>query len=221
MRLMDMFDIPAEIMDRPHSAAFAEFLGTWFGYTKALSLGEADLSFLNDLTQEEWRLARELIRRNLKSRVWTVIAGAYILNDSEAIPILRRMLKEERSLDLRLTIASALWKLAKDPVLIACLDEARRSGGGPLFAHLRKVLWLNNEWALDFMIDLLSNGDSLASSGALYLLNELEFGERILKPLLEMPRQARDFEKRRNDPDFRRLMTDAIRRWNETTTILW
>jgi hypothetical protein len=71
------------------------------------------------------------------------------------------------------------------------------------------------------MIDLLSNGDSLASSGALYLLNELEFGERILKPLLEMPRQARDFEKRRNDPDFRRLMTDAIRRWNETTTILW
>jgi len=67
----------------------------------ALSRGELDLTFLNDLTQDELSLARDLIRRNLPVRHTSIFQGVEALHDEEAAPILRKMLGEETSLSWR------------------------------------------------------------------------------------------------------------------------
>ena len=58
MRLADSYDIPDEVSRGPHSPAFEQFLRNWFGDTYALTHGELDLSFLDDLPPEELALAR-------------------------------------------------------------------------------------------------------------------------------------------------------------------
>jgi hypothetical protein len=61
----------------------------------ALRRGELDLTFLNDLTQDELSLARDLIRRNLLVKHTNIFQGVEALRDVEAAPILRKMLSEE------------------------------------------------------------------------------------------------------------------------------
>ena len=115
MRLPDSYDIPEEVARGPHSPAFAKFLSNWFGDTHALTHGELDLTFLEDLTAEELELAQEMVRRNLKLKYTHIIEGAAALHDIAAVPILRAMFNEESDESRRLTIAGALWKLIKDP----------------------------------------------------------------------------------------------------------
>ena len=124
-----------------------------------MARGELDLGFLDDLTPQELALAQEAVRRNLKLKEVHIIEGASALRDVAAIPLLRTMLDQEPSESRRLTIAGALWKLNNDPVFLECLDRAKLAGGNLMVAHLHQVLWLNDERALDFLIDLLSSRD--------------------------------------------------------------
>jgi hypothetical protein len=190
-------------------------LWAWFGDPRPLTLGELELSFIDDLTSEELALARGLIRHNLRLRQTHVIEGTSALRDIDAVPVLRAMFHQETSADRRLTIAGALWKLAKDPVFIECLHDVRNQGGALLTgAHLLKVLWLDDERALDFLIDLLDAKDWLTESEVLGLLNRLEFGRLIAVPARELPSQRQDYRERRNNPEFRRMMLAAIHQWN-------
>ena len=217
MRLSDSYDIPEEVVQGPHSPVFEKFLRNWFGDTYAITHGELDLTFLKDLTPEERELAREMIRRNLKLKQTHVIQGVSALHDVAAAPILRRMLDDESDESRRLTIASTLWKLNGDPVFIECLNHAKVSHCNLLDgAHLLQVLWLGDERAIDFLIDLLDckNKDWFVQYQTLGVLNRLEFGRQIAVPAREMPRQPDDYRKRRHDPAFRELMTAAVRKWN-------
>ena len=83
MRLLDSYDIPESVAAGPHSPAFAKFLWNWFGNPMALSRGELDLTFLNELTPEELSLAKELIRRNLRVKHTRLFQGVEALHDEE------------------------------------------------------------------------------------------------------------------------------------------
>jgi hypothetical protein len=160
MTLADSYDIPEDVSRGPHSPAFGQFLRNWFGDTYALTHGELDLSFLDDLTPEELALARGLVKRNLKLRQTHIIEGTSALHDVSAVPILRAMLDEESDVSRRLTIAGALWKLIQDPIFIDCLNSAKASGRNILCGnHLLQVLWLGDGRAVDFLIGMLPEKD--------------------------------------------------------------
>jgi hypothetical protein len=56
MNFRKPYDIPTDIVRGQHSAAFGEFLRHWFIDTQALIGGEADISFLKDLSPQEIHL---------------------------------------------------------------------------------------------------------------------------------------------------------------------
>lgn len=214
LRFRDSYHIPEGVGIGPHSSAFEAFLRNWFSDTRALTHGELDLSFLQELTSDELATARELIRRNLRLGQVHIIQGAAALRDTEALPVLRAMLEAEDNASKRLTIAGALWNLQRDPVFITCLERAKKAGGRTLAAHLYDVLWLDDERALDFLIDLLDQRDAVVQTFVLSLLNELEFGRQAVLAARILPRQPNDYRDRRSDPAFRNLMTAAIRKVN-------
>jgi hypothetical protein len=57
LRLRDSYDVPEDVAAGPHSPAFGKFLWNWFGDTSAVTHGELDLTFLNDLAPEELSLS--------------------------------------------------------------------------------------------------------------------------------------------------------------------
>lgn len=215
MKLRDIYDVPEDVANGAHSPAFAKFLWNWFGDTRALTHGELDITFLRDLTSEDLSLAQQLIRRNLRLNQNHIIEGVSALHDVDAVPVLQRMLAEEPDISRRLTIAGTLWKVSRDPAFVACLEEAK-SKSITVFAtpHLWQVLWLDDERAIDFLMDLLETGEWSVQSLTLGLLNELEFGCRMGVPAAKMPHQRADYRKLRTDPVFRCHMTAAIHKRN-------
>jgi hypothetical protein len=219
MQLNSSYDLPANVVLGPHSPALSKFLWNWFGDPRALTRGELDLGFLNDLTPEELSLARELIRRNVKLKQNHIIEGAAALRDVEAAPALRAMLDNEADISRRLTIAGALWKIQRDPVFVDCLEQARRIQPRLFqFSHLLQILWLDDERAVDFLIDLLDERDWRVQSLTLGLLNELELGRRMVIAADKLPHQRGDYRKLQYDPDFRARMTAAIQESNRQRT---
>ena len=209
MRLRDSFDIPEEVSRGPHSPTFEKFLWNWFGDTGPVTHGELDLTFLNDLTPTELDCAREMIRRNLKLRYVHIIEGASALRDLKAAPILRAMIEDEPDASRRLTMAGALWKITGDPLFATLLEHAMKIPDLHLIrAHLLQVLWLDDERAIDLLVDLLPEPFALG------LLNELEFGSRAERVPREKWRSPSEYRQLRNDPTFRERMVAAIHRWN-------
>lgn len=153
-----MYDVPKAIVDGPHSQAFRQFLVNWFGGSRVSF--EERLRSADDLTPAEVALSRELIRRNLKCKHSHIISGTWVLRDVEAAPLLRVLFDHEEDESRRLEIAGALWKLNRDPVFVECLDRAKNSGLFKVFFHLQQILWLNDERAIDYLIDLLPETDS-------------------------------------------------------------
>ena len=227
MRFGDRYDLPEGLGDQPHSPAFTKFLWSYFGYEPATTTGDVDLGFLRDLMPEDLDLARQLIRRNLRLRLRHLIEATSALQDTESIPLLREMLDNETNSEIRLILAGALWKLARDPALIDCW-------------------WLDSEKALDLLIDLPNPVDRerlplrrrlkldrvfrhcvlirrwiFAVPGrvavgrrALGYLNELELGRRTTGPFQCLSRHLKDYRERRNDPGFRAMMVVSLHRWN-------
>ena len=192
----------------PHSPAFEKFLRNRFGDTYALTHGELDITFLNDLTPEELKRAREPIRRNLKLRYLHVIQGASALRDPAAVPILRQLLDKEPDMGWRLTISGALWKINRDPAFLKTSRQVRASQPSLFgYFHTLKVLWLDDERALDFLIDLLDVNDRVVHSMTLGLLNELEFGRPMAIHDRKMPHQPGDYNRLRSHPIFRARTT--------------
>jgi hypothetical protein len=159
MWLSDSYDVPQELVDAPHSPAFREFLLTWFGSTVRITFGLPYLTVLKALSPDEIALAQQLVRRNLKGRRLHIINATWALRDTSAAPLLRAMLEDEADRSRRLTIAGALWKLVRDPVFLEYLEEAKKSGLIAVYSHLLQVLWLDDDRAIDFLIDLLPQDD--------------------------------------------------------------
>jgi hypothetical protein len=215
MTFSSSYDLPEQIFHQPHSPAFKKFLHHWFVDTWALSRGEIDLSFLGEFTPEETEIAKNLLRRNLGLRYTHIIEGVAALNDVSAAPILRSMLDEETNASRRLTIAGTLWKLTSDPIFIECLNRMRASDDAILkSAHFHQILWIGDDRAISFLIDLLDDADRFVRYLALSTLNRLEFNQRFLVPAEQLPRQPEDYRRRRHDSSFRQLMTAHLRASN-------
>jgi HEAT repeat protein len=74
-------------------------------------------------------------------------------------------------------------------------------------------LWLDDERAIDSLIDLLDDSDSFVCFLALITLNRIEF-ERGFYSKKELPRSPEDYRQRRNDPTFRTLMVKHLQAHN-------
>ena len=99
------YDIPQEVATQSHSSAFATFLRNWFGNSWALTRGEVDLSFLNDLTPEERELAKDLLRPNLRIKRRHIIEGVAALGDIKSVLALEAMFASEANPSWQLIIA--------------------------------------------------------------------------------------------------------------------
>lgn len=171
------------------------------------------------MTPEETSLAKELLRRNLALKHNHIIEGLAALNDTDAVPRLREMLSAEQDLSRQLTLAGVLWKIVGDPIFIECLNAMVASDNGTLkAAHLRQVLWLDDERAIDFLIELLDDRDRFVRFLALSTLNQLEFQTGFALPDRELPRQPEDYRRRQNDAAFRALMVDHLKARNRAST---
>jgi hypothetical protein len=214
MSFKTIYDIPEEVLSRSQSPAFAQFLHHWFVDTTGLTRREVDLTFLRDLTEEEREIAKDLLRRNLRLNYTHIIQGVAALNDVAAVPVLRGMLAEENDLSRKLIIAGTLWRLVGNPVFVDCLNRMKVNDRGALrAAHFDQVLWLDDERAIDLLIDLLDDSDSFVRFLALSTLNRIEF-ERVFRSKKELPRSPEDYRPRRNDPAFRMLMVKHLQAYN-------
>ena len=144
------------------------------------------------------------------------------------------MFGAESNESLRLTIAGALWKLNKDPVFMESLIRAKDSSLLRVYAHLLQVLWLNDERAIDLLLDLLPPedhdprhwammpfrkpalrmlGEHQESRGAgpwaLSLLNYLEAGHHVPPDGQHPPSY---YQAQRKDPVFRETMVRAVQK---------
>jgi hypothetical protein len=214
-KLTGAYDLPDEIVRGPHSRAFANFLKYWFADTWAVSRGETDIAPLKDLTSEEREVAKTLIRRNLATRHLHIIEAAAALGDVEAVPILRAMFDADSGEVTRLTIAGSLWRLARDPVFVDCLEAMIASDNAGLkVPHYHMALWLKDERSIDFLIRLLDDADDFVRSLALRDLNILEFGKGFAIPSHQLPSQADTYRARKNDPVFRSHLLAQLQKLN-------
>jgi hypothetical protein len=243
MNLRDVYDLPRDLTATKRSPAFDQFLRNWFEDERQLRRGELDLGFLSRLSPEELEVARGLIRRNLKLRFVHIINGAVFLRDLSAVPLLKAMLDTEPDWDRGMEIAGALWQLTRDSVFVERLHQLKANN--QLHGiHMLKILWLDDERALDFLVDLLNRVDrelkpsfqhARASPIARLFgllkppaprmdngatgrraLSMLNDLEfgRLLVPVQDLPMQPKDYRVRRNDPAFRATMVRAIHKWN-------
>jgi hypothetical protein len=215
MTFSTSYELPEQIVERSHSAAFKQFLHHWFVDSMGLSRGEVDLTFLSELNPEELAIAQDLLRRNLGLRYTHIIEGAAALHDVSAAPMLRSMLDEETDVSRQLTIAGALWKLTSDPIFIECLNRMKVSDHATLKqAHLHQILWIGDDRAISFLIDMLDDADSFVRFLALSALNRLEFNRQYFVPAKQFPGQPDDYRRRRHDPSFLQLMIVHLRACN-------
>ena len=214
MRFSDSYEVPNDVLARGASPEYREFLRNWFADPRAVIDHELDLSFVRRIPADELARARELIRDNLKVGHTHIVEGAAVLGDVAAVPILRDMLNFESNPSRRLTIAGALWMLVQDPAFLSCLNESK-SSVGRLFTghHLYQILWLDDERALDFLVDLSGHNDHFVRYSVLSLLNQLESGEPFRLPE-RLEHGAEFYRRRQRDDGFRRTMVASIRRWN-------
>lgn len=81
-------------------------------------------------------------------------------------------------------------------------------------AHFHQILWLGDERAIDFLVELLDDSDHFVRFMALSALNELEFETRFLVPEIKLPCGSDAYRSRREDADFRSMMALHLRRRN-------
>jgi hypothetical protein len=199
------------------SPALAEFEWHWFQNTWALTRGEVDLSFLDQLTPSELEYARARLRAVLHLAYTHIIEGVAALRDVSSVPTLRSMLEHETNLSRKLTIAGALWKLARDESFVDCIVEMK-SGHSAITkqAHFHQIMWLDDERAIDIYFELLRDPDSLVRFLALKTLNELEFDQRFMVPAKLFPCSGSDYESRREDKVLRELLATNLRNQNDS-----
>jgi len=226
MWLSGRYDVPQESIDDPPSPVFRQFLLYWFGSNSISTIERVRV--INELTPEELATAQELVRRNLKTKRNHLINATWLLRDTSAAPLLHTMLEEEPDESRRLTIAGALWKLVRDPTFIECLERAKETD--IMSAHMEQVLWLDDERAIDFLIQLLpgesrrsnfgmARGHDLKDPGprALGLLNRLESG---MNAPFEKQNPPSYYRQIRQEPAFRERMLQAIHAENESKRFL-
>jgi hypothetical protein len=215
------YDIPAEVFEKERSAAFQEFYENWFEKPLGLLRHEVDTSFLNDLTDDERILAKNLLRRNLRSGHSHIIEGVALLNDRDAISILRTMLSETVEQSRRLTIAGSLWKLDRDQSFPREIEHMVRNGRGILKeAHFEQIEWLRDERSIEYMIEILDQGDAFAGFLALSRLNELEDNKRYLLGRDDFPHKPEYFLSNKNDKSFVRSLTNKLINFNPSSFVI-
>ena len=86
------YNIDIDLNSSDYSKAFNEFYSAHFINSFALTRGDIDTSFFNEMTNAEKEIAKRLIRQNLKLRQTHLFTASGQLKDNEALPILYEQL---------------------------------------------------------------------------------------------------------------------------------
>jgi|SRR5215208_6438870 len=208
------YDIPydSQPKDGLHSSAYRKFYNNFFVDSTGLIRHEVDLDFISALTPQEIKLAKDLIRRNLKLRYVHIIEGVAALQHHELVPQLKEMFGHESDLSRKLTIAGTLWKLEQDPIFPECLREMVSSDNDSLrAAHIHQIAWLGDERAIHLLIDILQGGYGFARHSALSMLNSIEDKRAYLG--VGLPHTEKDYFARKNDKVFMEKMVNNLNQW--------
>lgn len=212
------YDVPNETFKKKRSAAFQHFYHHWFEEPLGLLRHEVDTSFLHELTDEERILARELLRRNLNTGESHIIEGVALLGDRASIPILKEMLGNTVDASRRLVISGSLWKLDLDESFPKEIELMVRHGRGILKqAHLEQIEWLRDSRTIKYLIEILDEGDTFASSLALSRLNEIEDNKRYLIGRDDFLHTREYYLDRMDDEAFVQSMTERLNNYDPST----
>lgn len=194
------YHVTPELDWRSASPAFHRFIRAFFINTMALSRGELDFRFLEELTPAEVREARRYLLDNLASGHVGIIEGIGLLGDADSAKRLDECLQRQTNLSRRISMGRALYRLRQDPQFPDLLEAMVRSDSATLRqAHLDDVLFLEDDRALTFLLRLLDDSDSLVRRMALSWLNGLEDEVHYLTPTF--PHDAQYYRTRRSDAE--------------------
>ncbi len=197
------------------SDAFREFFHHFFIEPTGLLRREVNLDFLHRLPPEEATHARALLRRNLHLRHTHLYEGLGEIGDEEAAEELRRLLREESDLKLRLAIGRALWRLRQDPVFREVLREmvrARFKGASTLKEEHIDDLWvLGDEETIQLLGELLGDRGAFVRSLAVGYLNGIEARTILFVASSGLPHDAAYYRQRLQDPAFVRALAENLR----------
>ena len=215
------YDLPPIDWDRV-SPAFAEFFHHYFVDPIPLSRGEVRSAGISGLSPDDTALAASLLRRNLRLGYTHIIDGLGLLGDRGAAAQLRALLESERDLSRRLVLARNLWRLDRDAAFPAILSELAASENPTLKqAHMDDVLLLDDERAVDILVEYLDDQDDFVRAMALTHLNSLECRTFFLMSPADLPHSAAEYRARRWEPQFVARLVENLRDSRASWPVVW
>jgi hypothetical protein len=162
---MGQYNVDIVPDERLYSQAFKDFVHYHFLTTHFREQDELDTYFYEVLVGTELETARRLIRQNLHLRETGLFKGAGLLADVEALPVLYKMLNENRTnLSRALTIGQAIWRINGDQVYETLLLELQYYPSDTMKqAHVKQVKDLRSLTSINILFSWLEGGDFTSS----------------------------------------------------------
>ncbi len=88
-----------------------------------LMRGEADLSFLDALNEQEKEIIKEFLRKNINKKNQWFIETLGKLKDDKAIPYLYEILKTESQYNVQLYVSRVIWQINGDTTYFEYLEK--------------------------------------------------------------------------------------------------
>lgn len=181
------------------STAFQDFFTSHFENSKALTRGEVDKYFFNEMTDEELDIAKRIVRDNLDLVYNHLYEAAGDLHDNDALLILYEHLEKAKDLSRQLTIGQAIWKINGDPLYPDLLRKLQNCNNHiTKEAHFEQVTDLQNLESIDMLLTYIKDEGEFVRHLALSKLNFLLTGKRSYDN--QFPEEY--FVHRRNDEAF-------------------
>ena len=164
------------------SKAFKDFYQNHFINAYGLSRNEVDTYFFESMSENEKKIAKRLIRQNLKLRQSHLFKAAGILKDKEALPILYDQLNANSDLSWLLVIGQAIWRINTDDIYPKLLRQLKEHSSDTMReAHFDQIVDLKNKESIEMLFSYLSDKSKLVQSMAISKLNFLSAGKHEQK----------------------------------------
>ena len=166
------YNIDIDLNSSDYSTAFNDFYSAHFINSFALTRGDIDTSFFNEMTNAEKEIGKRLIRQNLKLRQTHLFTAAGQLKDSEALPILYEQLNNNPDFSWQMTIGQAIWRINGDPLYPKLLKHLKdHPSDTTREAHFDQVLDLKDEQSIETYFDYFNDKSGIIKSMTLSKFN--------------------------------------------------
>lgn len=205
------YKIDVDSESNEFSKDFKDFYYNHFVDAYGLARREVDLSFFDNMTDNEKEIAKKLVRQNLRLRQAHLFRASGLLSDQEALPILYELFDNNTDLSWLLSIGQAIWILNGDKLYVDLLRKLRNHPSDTLReAHFNQITDLKNIESIEMLIDSLNDKSRLVQSMALSQLNHLESGKFSIEPNHDKDYFLRKVE----DKEFKKKLLDKLIKLN-------